>query len=396
MAATPKPRKLASGQVIWRVQFRLTPGGKPTSETFDTIEGARQFAALVDKVGGLAARAARDSAQNAKTITSVNDLFDQHETATRVSADPGTVDKYRRIWDQHIGPELGFIPSEGLTREMVEEWLGRLRVKETRVSLARRGKDSSREPEYLSAKTIKNIHGLLSSVLKHAVQRGRLTANVAEGMKLPRGLKSIEPVFLSHSDFAILLNAVRVEHRPLVTFLAGTGLRWSEATALTGSDFQLDSSPFTVRVSKAWKSKENGELYIGTPKTARSERTVTLPASVVDMVGPLCEVAGPRGLVFTAPEGGPVRHSRFLENVWYPAKKAAGLARFPRIHDLRHTHASWLIASGVPLPVVQRRLGHESIKTTVDTYGHLAPDSYAGAAEAAELALVQALPLIEN
>jgi len=51
--------------------------------------------------------------------------------------------------------------------------------------------------------------------------------------------------------------------------------------------------------------------------------------------------------------------------------RALGLEKDTRIHDLRHTHASWLIAAGRPLPSIQRRLGHESITTTVDTYGHL-------------------------
>ena len=52
----------------------------------------------------------------------------------------------------------------------------------------------------------------------------------------------------------------------------------------------------------------------------------------------------------------------------------------PRVRDLRHTHASQLIAAGVPLTVIQRRLGHESIKTTSDTYGHLAADADVAAA----------------
>jgi integrase len=54
--------------------------------------------------------------------------------------------------------------------------------------------------------------------------------------------------------------------------------------------------------------------------------------------------------------------------------QAAGIDKTPRIHDLRHSHASWLIAAGVPLPAIQRRLGHESITTTIDRYGHLAPE----------------------
>ncbi len=50
----------------------------------------------------------------------------------------------------------------------------------------------------------------------------------------------------------------------------------------------------------------------------------------------------------------------------------AGVATF-RFHDLRHTHVAWLVAGGAPLPHIQARLGHESITTTIDTYGHLLP-----------------------
>lgn len=68
------------------------------------------------------------------------------------------------------------------------------------------------------------------------------------------------------------------------------------------------------------------------------------------------------------------------------------LPRRPRIHDLRHTHVSWLIAAGVPLPAIQRRLGHESITTTIDRYGHLAPELHQAAADAADRALNPAKP----
>lgn len=82
----------------------------------------------------------------------------------------------------------------------------------------------------------------------------------------------------------------------------------------------------------------------------------------------------PDELVFTAVSGGQLKNARFSGYYWRPAVERArtlGLEKDPRIHDLRHTHASWLIAAGRPLPSIQRRLGHESITTTVDTYGHL-------------------------
>lgn len=85
---------------------------------------------------------------------------------------------------------------------------------------------------------------------------------------------------------------------------------------------------------------------------------------------------GPRGLVFPSVHSGRPSNQE-LHRAWGPALDELGdqLRTRPRIHDLRHTHASWLIAAVVPLTVIQRRLGHESIKTTSGRYGHLADDA---------------------
>ncbi|SPT75246.1 site-specific tyrosine recombinase XerC [Arcanobacterium haemolyticum] len=84
----------------------------------------------------------------------------------------------------------------------------------------------------------------------------------------------------------------------------------------------------------------------------------------------------------------------FVDKHWHTATKAAKIDGKPGLHDLRHSHASALIKLGTPLPVIQRRLGHESIQTTADTYGHLSRESWAGAAEAIGTKLSPALPEI--
>lgn len=95
-------------------------------------------------------------------------------------------------------------------------------------------------------------------------------------------------------------------------------------------------------------------------------------------------------------QGNAVRANTFRNGVWNPAvERASGkavrrggkapeklLGKEPRIHDLRHTCASWMIAGGVPLPVIQDHLGHESITTTIDLYGHLDRSSMQAAAVA--------------
>jgi len=87
-------------------------------------------------------------------------------------------------------------------------------------------------------------------------------------------------------------------------------------------------------------------------------------------------VAGkrPDDLVFSSPEGGPLRHGNFYVRHFKPAVFRADLSSRTRYHDLRHSYASRLIAEGATALTVMRRLGHSSIKVTYDTYGHLLPE----------------------
>jgi integrase len=132
---------------------------------------------------------------------------------------------------------------------------------------------------------------------------------------------------------------------------------------------------------RALRAPGEHRFIVGSPKTRLSVRTVALAAPIVDLLRVVVEGKGSEDLVFTAPGGGPWRHPDFYRGRWQVAVAAArlaGLGKTPRFHDLRHTHAVWLITAGVPLPVVQARLGHDSIQMTVDIYG-----GFLGAASAA-------------
>jgi integrase len=174
---------------------------------------------------------------------------------------------------------------------------------------------------------------------------------------------------------------------------AGTGLRFGEISALWVGDIDLDRG--TVRVNKAWK--RNGEdgatetpgwlsrrlrakhtmrdHHLGHPKTPRSRRTITIAPAVAALLERRIDGRPADDFVFTSRTGLPLHNGDFYTHIWrklMTAVAAEGLAPF-RFHDLRHTHVAWLIAGGAPLPHIQARLGHESITTTIDTYGHLLP-----------------------
>jgi integrase len=183
-------------------------------------------------------------------------------------------------------------------------------------------------------------------------------------------------------------------YRPFFQFLVGTGLRFGEATALTPRDFDLDGVTPSVKVTKAWKEDEDRGFYIGPPKTKKSRRTVSLAPSTVDAVRPLVEAAGD-GYVFTLKRGGVIRSGALYNRAWSPALLKSGYSKTtvgfvgdaPRVHDIRHTHASWLLQAGMQIFPLSRRLGHESIVTTSDRYSHLLPDAQFEASGFAQKAL---------
>lgn len=237
-------------------------------------------------------------------------------------------------------------------------------------------------------KTIKGTINGLSTCMKLAIDEGHITANPCRGVRLPsQSLTTVEPRFLSDDEFRMLMREIPTYYKPLVAFLFGTGMRWSEATAIETRHVNLAAG--TVRVEQAWKRIPGDGYKIGVPKTKKAKRTVNAAVIALAAAKPL--MGKPRDLLFQIPGGGHVTHSNFYNNVWRPACKRAKLDPSPRIHDARHTHASWLISDGQSLEAVQDQLGHESIETTRKVYAHLLPAVGVAVGKAASAALERAL-----
>jgi integrase len=222
------------------------------------------------------------------------------------------------------------------------------------------------------------------------LDKRNIAANPCAKTKIGRTERG-EMTILSRDELAAVLEAIGEHWRPLVITLAGTGLRFGEATALQVRDFDLEHVPPLLRVSRSWKHTDTKDRELGPPKSEKGRRLVSLPPEVVAVVRPLVNGRAREAFVFVNTVGAPVRQNSFHE-VWTAAVKRSGIGKRPRVHDLRHSHVASQIAQGVPLPVIQRRLGHEQITTTIDTYGHLADDALSVAAQAASMYLSPAAP----
>lgn len=362
-----------SGTEYVQVLYRLD--GKQTSTSFEDLATATKFKGLVDKFGAAQAVSTLGTDPDLVTMTVQEwiEHYIEHLTGLRKS----TLWDYRSYLRKDIGPALGDLPLTGLTREHLATWT---------QDLAAAG---------ASGKTISNKHGFLSSALNAAVQAGRIPANPAVGQRLPTSERP-DMICLSQADFARLLLNVTDYWKPLVEFLVASGARWSEATALRPADVDLATN--TVRITRAWKrTYDRGGYELGPPKTKKSVRTINVPRTTLEKV----DLTGE--WVFRNKAGTFVKSNGFHDRVWsaavertWPTKDADGNPLKstpeapiikPRIHDLRHTCASWLVLAGVPLPVVQQHLGHESIDTTIGLYSHIDRRSMAVAADVIEAAL---------
>ncbi|WP_314453255.1 site-specific integrase [uncultured Microbacterium sp.] len=227
-----------------------------------------------------------------------------------------------------------------------------------------------------SATTVLRAYGVLAALLDVAVKDKRISRNVARGVTLPRKVAKSKP-YLTHRQVDALATASA--HPTLVTFLAYTGLRWGEATALRLR--HVDTLRRRVAV------EENAVMvgtviHVGTPKTHET-RSVPYPAFLALPMAQLCEGKSRDDLLF----GDGRLHMRLpnSRDGWFAAAVRRAVeadSEIPRVtpHDLRHTAASLAISSGANVKAVQRMLGHASASMTLDTYADLFDDDLDGVA----------------
>jgi len=281
---------------------------------------------------------------------------------------PATAASYRDMVRRHIAPELGHIRLDRLSAMNVRSFL---RAKSTQTSV--RGRP-------LSARSVRYLHAILRSALSQAVRDDLVSRNVCELVLPPRSEQQpFQGSYLEPDQARALLSAAEDTRFSTLWRLALTsGLRKGELLALQWDDIDLERGLLTVRRTV---SRQAGRgLVEGAPKTAESARTMRLGSGSVEALRQHRELQAVErlraaqlwkdsGRVFTTPRGtiiDPRNLNRSLDEL-------CAVARVPRIrvHDLRHTCATLLLAEGEPLEVIAERLGHSDARVTSQVYAHV-------------------------
>lgn len=239
-----------------------------------------------------------------------------------------------------------------------------------------------------TATRVRYMRVVLRAALRFAMKNELAVRNVVQATEPPKvDRKEVEP--LNIDEARVLLRAVRGDAiEGIVAIALAMGLRRGEILGLRWEDIDLESGALHVR--QQLQRPKGGGWVLVPPKSERSRRRLRIPDAVrrllVEHRRRQAEdrlAAGPEwaehGFVFTSSNGAPLHGSNVLRDF----KKLLATAKLPkkRLHDARHSCASFLLAEGVSLRVVQDILGHSDIRLTANTYSHVLPQLHDDAAE---------------
>ena len=274
---------------------------------------------------------------------------------------PSSHQTYRGYIDHHIKPYIGSVPLAKLTslelQQLYKELLASGRVDRT---------ESKKQPKGLSPKTVRNIHQIISSALKLAMEQRLLSRNPADACVLPK-LERKEMKTLPPEQLTSFLREARDSgvYEMYYTELV-TGLRRGELLGLKWEDIDFQHGDLRVKRQIA---RINGEVVEAPLKTKNAYRTLPLSQDMICVLQAQKKKSGGSPWVFPSPTGGPISPDSVL-HMLHRVLKRAGLPQV-RFHDLRHTFATLALQNGVDIKTVSGMLGHFSAGFTLDTYAHV-------------------------
>lgn len=300
---------------------------------------------------------------------------------------PRTYEKYVSCLEGYIRKDFENTLLKDLTAKAMQEYFNEL-LEHGRLD----GKG-------LSSATVRSTRRYFSACLDEAVRENLIERNVVRATKAPKLLKSEIVVIEAKEVEALVSKAREIEHPfmcmmvpEVISLTAHTGLRQGEVFGLKWEDVDFNNACLYIRRSLAHVVGQ-GAIF-QEPKTKNSRRKISLLQEDVRTLGCYREwqrnYANELGdvynnnqdLVFPNSIGKPVSTTNFIRRYFKPLLCACNIKEGFTFHGLRHTHATLLLKQGVNPKIVQERLGHSSIKVTMDIYGHVWPDMQQQAVDA--------------
>ncbi|GAA5096235.1 site-specific integrase [Microbacterium yannicii] len=351
------PYTTAGGKKLYRIHYRR-PDHRQTSERgFKTKRDAELRLAEVE-----ISKARGEYVDPSTAIITVGTLGAQWLDQRRGVLKPSSFRPLESAWRKHVEPKWGGRRIGSIRHSEVQAWISGLEGGST---------------------TVRRAHGVLAGILDGAVHDRRLSRNVAREVDLPAKNHDARRHYLTHAQVQTLADHAR--HPTLILFLAYTGLRWGEATALRVRHVDMLRRRVSVQENAVLVSSY---VHVGTPKTHRS-RSVPFPEFLAAPLAKLAEGKAREQLLF----GDGEEHVKLpaSRNGWFTAAVRDAQAvdeHFPRVtpHDLRHTAASLAVQAGAHVKAVQRMLGHASAAMTLDVYADLFDDDLDAVATALDQA----------
>jgi len=222
-------------------------------------------------------------------------------------------------------------------------------------------------------------HALLHKIFARAVIDRVVATNPCTHTALPKVVKKPKRI-ITVAQFETILTGLPVRYRMLVLLAIETGMRWGELVALRPVDVDLKNGVIAVRrvlVEVARKNSPTGQrVFVKDHPKDDEQRLVSIDKATCEQLREHMMTHGVRDtdLLFTSTKGTALSRNNFRTKYWAPAVKAAKIPQTVTFHNLRAAHASWLLAGGADIIVVQERLGHRQITTTQQYTGTL-PDA---------------------
>jgi integrase len=378
--ANVRKRTLPSGNTVWLAEYR-DGSGKRRFKQFDRRRDADTFLLTVR---GEVREGVHVAESQSTTIAAAGD--DWLKAVDAAGRERSTYNQYKQHVELHIKPLIGDVVLSKFS-----------------VPSARDFEDKLRENGRSSA-MVKKIMVSLGSLLADAQERGKVARNVVRersrtgrrasstrAEKRAKGKVKVGVDIPTAKEVKAIVTAAEGRWRPLLLVAIFAGLRASELRGLRWADVDLEKREIHVR-QRADRFND-----IGRPKSEAGERTVPLPPIVLQALADWKAVcpSGKLGLVFPTGAGTVEQLANIRRRGLIPTLISAGVtvdtgekddqgqpildAKYSGMHALRHFYASWCInrkedgGLGLPLKVVQERLGHSSVTMTADVYGHLFP-----------------------